>query len=413
MCADAFRLFARHSVLIEPAVKALAIAGKIWRALLWCVSTKKVWRWPRTSAVLIYDEAGYRFLLHYLSPWNPEVLHVRGEQLNMPVLLTSLASAGPMNRNRYVDRFVSKVSPRLIVTFIDNGLGFHSLAVRNQNVRTLFIQNGVKSYYGDAMEVLDRTSGLKDSRRVDYMMTFGSRPGAEYAKYIQGTVVPMGSLKNNEVPKCQITTVGTMAFVSQYRNTEGFLLGDRFCTRHEFFEQADGLVLTCLVNYARKHDKEWAIVPCSDHRNGDALKREQEYYNRLLGQPCPFFERRSDSSGYDATDSAEVVVTIDSALGYESAARGNKTAFFSIRSHLLGIPGLTYGWPGPCLDDGPFWTNRPDPAVFERILDHLFAIDDAQWRRELEEDGFDDIMAYDPGNRILQSVLEAELGAPR
>ncbi len=385
---------------------------KLWRLFSYFIHARKTWHWPRQSDVLIYDADGHEFMSEYLDPWKPAVLHMRGEQINMPVLLASLAASGQLSRDSYIDQFVRKVCPRLIVTFIDNDPAFYSLAVRHQNVKTLFIQNGVKSYYLDVFEILDRTRSSRNSLRVDYMMTFGSRPGAEYAKYIQGTVVPMGSLRNNLVPKCHAKKAGTIAFISQYRETKGFVMGGKFCSRQAFFEQADQLVLSCLVKYAKDHGKEFFIVPCSGYLKDGTLKKEQEYYNKLLGQACCFSEWRWHGSSYEAADSAEVLVTIDSALGYESAARGNKTAFFAIKSRLLDVPGLTYGWPKTPPDEGTFCTNCPNPVVFERILDHLFAINDEQWHAELAEHGFASIMAYDPGNTILQSVLRKELGEP-
>jgi surface carbohydrate biosynthesis protein len=107
-----------------------------------------------------------------------------------------------------------------------------------------------------------------------------------------------------------------------------------------------------------------------------------------------------------------VVVSIDSTLGYESASRGKKTAIFSIRTHLMSVAALNYGWPGTYPDEGPFWTNCPNPVVFERILDHLFVANDEQWHAELAEHGFASVMTYDPGSTVLQSVLRKELGEP-
>lgn len=385
---------------------------RFWRLLGRFFRAQKCWRWPRHSEVLIFDACEQEVVLEYLRPWKPEVLHVRGEQVNIRVFFASLFKRGRTSE-AYVDCFIKRVRPRLIVTFIDNNLGFYLLARRHQNIKTLFIQNGFRGYYGDVFESLDHKKPSGGDHCVNYMMTFGSRIGAEYARYIQGVVVPIGSIKNNRVPNRHTRDTGTIGFVSQYRNIKGFALGGRFYTFQAFFEQADRLVLSFLVKYAKTNGKELFIVPCTGHyEDSDLKKREQAYYNQLLGQDCIFSEWSWRGSSYDSVDMAEVVVSIDSTLGYESAARGNKTAIFSIRTQLLGVPGLSYGWPGAYPDDGPFWTNCPDPVAFGRILDHLFAINDEQRRAELAEHGFASIMAYDPGNTMLQSVLSKELGEP-
>ena len=117
-------------------------------------------------------------------------------------------------------------------------------------------------------------------------------------------------------------------------------------------------------------------------------------------------------TSYQAVDSAEVVVSIDSTLGYESIARGRKTAIFPIRGTLLEISGRDYGWPGDFPDEGPFWTNKPDPDIFIRILDYLFKVSDEQWKKDVDSTNFSSQMEYDSGNTIFKSILEKELGPP-
>ena len=356
--------------------------------------------------MLIFDASNQELLQKYLCPWNPEVLHLRGEQINILVLLASLFRKD-RGSQAYIDCFIERVRPRLIVTFIDNYIGFYSVAIRHKNVKTIFVQNGIRG--PEIFEQLDRARQSQYSLKVDYMLTFGSRIGIEYAKYLQGTVVPMGSIKNNMIPRCQAKRVGTIAFVSQYMNTDGFMWGGTYRTRQEFYEQADKLVLGFLVKYAKKHGKELFIIPCRAYCRDNTLDMETAYYNQLLGQSCYFSEWHWHGSSYESVDIAEVVVSIDSTLGYESASRGNKTAIFSIRTQILSAPGRNYGWPGVYRDEGPFWTNRPDPAIFERVLDHLFSMQEEQWRVLLDREGFSNIMAYDPDNSIFKSILRKEL----
>lgn len=363
------------------------------------------------SEVLIFEASGQEVLRKYLDPWLPEVLHLSGEQINVPLLLASLFRRG-RKFDAYLDIFIGEVRPRIIVTFIDNHLPFYSLSLRHPSIKTLFIQNGYRSYYGDSFESLDGRMSLQSRLKVDFMMTFGTRIGAEYAKHIQGIVEPMGSLKNNLFCKVQPKKLGSIAFLSQYRSIDGLKLGGKFYTQHSFFKQTDQIVLGFLLQYAQKNNKKLFIVPCMGQYRDGTLEKEQMYFNSLLNHSFDYSEWRWLGSGYDAVDTAEVVVSIDSTLAYESAARGNKTAFFSIRSALIGLPGLTYGWPEAYPDVGPYWTNLPETAIFERILNHLFSLNDEQWAEELSANRFTEIMAYNPGNSILRSVLLETLGAP-
>jgi surface carbohydrate biosynthesis protein len=139
--------------------------------------------------------------------------------------------------------------------------------------------------------------------------------------------------------------------------------------------------------------------------------REETYFRELLGCDPEFLESEEPHSSYSAVDSAEVVVTIDSTLGYESIARGNKTAIFSYRSKICKSWKGDFGWPRELQGEGPFWTMTPDPDSFVRILEYLFEIDDIQWRKVTEAVNFSSYMVYNPDNTILKSTLEKVLGA--
>lgn len=346
--------------------------------------------------------------MEYLQPWNPEMLHIRGEQINMRVLMASLFKNGKKS-DIYRDCFIASVRPRLIVTNTDNSLFFITISQRHPEIKTLFVQNGVRSYYQDLFEILDKMNAARRSTlTVDYMLSFGSIIGAEYARYIRGAVVPIGSIKNNWVPIKQPSQRDVIAFVSQWHN-DGFYMGGIFYTQEAIFGQTDRLIIQCLSHYAEENNKRLVIIP-RNRKHIELLAKEKAYFCELIGDECEFFEPQGAYTVYHAVDTAEVVVAVDSTVGYESIARGKKTAYFSIRSRLLGIPAYTYGWPGDFPDDGPFWTNRPDPDTFVRILDHLFEIDDAQWQKDLEATNFSSLMIYNPGNTILKSILEKELG---
>jgi surface carbohydrate biosynthesis protein len=187
-------------------------------------------------------------------------------------------------------------------------------------------------------------------------------------------------------------------------------MGGIFYTHEEFYRQADHPIIQCLVNYAKKKNKRLAIIPRSK-KNSALRVQEEAYFSELLCEECVFLEAKGLYPSYNAVDAAEVVVGVDTTLVYESIARGKKTAIFSIRSNLLGIHGLTYGWPGDFPSEGPFWTNHPDSNAFVRILDYLFEVDDVQWSKDVEATNFSSLMIYNSGNCILKSILEKELGS--
>lgn len=382
---------------------------RLWHFICYFFHAKKCWSRPKPSSVLIFDACNQDLIMEYLHPYKPVVLHVRGEQINMHAFFASLFRSG--NKfNSYVDCFIEKVKPSLIVTFIDNAPNFLTISKRHQKIKTLFIQNGWRSYFADIFETLDRMDRDKNSTlKVDYMMVFGPTIGLQYSRYISGTVVPMGSLKNNLVSRSQQHQQGLIAFVSQW-HSNGVYLGDIFFNQEEFYQQVDRPIIQCLANYAREKNKRLAIIRRSSMHSALRMK-EEAYFSDLLGEKCVFLEPNGSYPSYQAIDAAEVVVGVDTTLGYEAIARGKKTAIFSIRGNLLGICGLSYGWPGNFPSEGPFWTNRSDSSTFIRILNYLFEVDDVQWRKDVSATNFSSLMIYDPGNSILKSILKKELGS--
>ena len=383
--------------------------SNFWRYIKYFINTKKIWCWPRQSDVLIYDVCDYETLFSYLKSWDPEFLHVRNEFINMPVLLVSIFRRGKMV-DAYIDCYIEKVRPKLVVTFIDNNMNFYTISQRHPSLKTMFIQNGTRGYYADIFELLDTVSTeTHDAMTVDYIMTFGSNVGAAYSRYIQGKVIPMGSIKNNHVPNMDIRETNVITFVSQWRKN-GFFMHGKFYSHESFFRKPDQLIIQSLIKYSHKNNKLLKII-LVNHKNSSDRAAEETYFRELVGGDVSFSDLTGGYPTYRAVDAAGVVVGVDSTVLYESIARGTKTAIFSIRSKLLGINiGFNFGWPSEYANNGPFWTNHPDPESFERILDHLFEIDDAQWCAELAEHSYNKLMICDPGNSLLKSILTKELG---
>jgi surface carbohydrate biosynthesis protein len=384
---------------------------RLWRGFCKVIFSEKKWCWPRQSDVLILDNT-QPVLTKYLEPWNPEVLHMRGELFYIPVLLASIFKRGS-RVNAYTDCFIEKVRPRLVVTFMDHYENFFTISKRFPDAKTLFVQHGLRGYYFSVFEKLDDLdSETIRNYFVDYMLVLGSGIGKKYSQCIGGETVIVGSVKNNFVPKENPPQQGVIAFLSLWRPTTGLNMKEAFVPFEDFWTKPDSLVVQCLAQYAKVKNKRLMIIP-NRHKNSteDLARREESYYRELLGCDPELLTPSGPYPGYQAVDSAEIVVSIDSTLGYESIARGNKTAIFSIRGGFVNDPSLNFGWPGDFSEEGLFWTNNPDPDSFVRILDYLFEVDDIQWRKDVRASNYSSIMEYDPGNSVLKETLERVLGA--
>jgi len=315
-----------------------------------------------------------------------------------------------IKKTSYVDCFIALVKPKLVITYIDNSLSFFSISHRHPKLKTMFIQNGTRGYLGDIFEKLDREKN-KNNLKVNYMMTFGRNISLKYKKYLAGETISIGSLRNNEAPLKKINKKNLISFVSQYRDTPGLYMGNKFYDFETFWEHPDKLVLQWIKKYAGERNLEVRVIPCAGN-NLNNLKKEKNYFKKILGSDCKFSDWDCHRSSYSAIDESKLVVALDSSMAFEAVARGTKAAIFSIRGTMLQLvspPFLHYGWPGLYKDTGPFWTNLPEPSIFRQILDHLISLNQRQWRDEVAASGFNDILAYDPGNSRIKKIFEKEL----
>jgi len=286
----------------------------------------------------------------------------------------------------------------MIVTMIDNNPHFYLISAKYENIKTLFIQNAHRGKTSFGKEAIQKFRDSNQELRVDYMCVHGEAAGLTYKKFIEGESVCIGSIKNNQIAKVESVERGTIAVISHHRVKYAGLTTTSY-----------KVVLHFLHEYAQTNGKRLKII-CNTNSKG-----EREHFNDIMdGREFQFVDQpnRYGYTSYMATDKAEVVVGLVSTLTYESAARGNKTAFFYVIPILSLNQGIRYGYPEEVPDVGPYWTNFPDIKVFKNIIDHLFEISDEEWRKELENTEYPSQMGYDPGNSVLKGILSKELGSP-
>lgn len=372
--------------------------------------TNFIWLLPKKADVLIYDSYNSHIFADFLKGHSTSLLHVRGEELNIAVLFLAFINCfWTRERNlakSYKDCFIKIVRPRVILTFIDNSYSFFEFSKKHKNIRTIFVQNGWRSYYGDIFETLDNLSDKK-KLKVDFMLVFGESIGNEYLKFIKGNVIPIGSLKNNAIHVSNQKNPKIVSFISQWHASDVMING-KTISQKKFFKETDLHILNFLRDFCKQHGLILKIIP----RNfvlGDSRNQEIDYYRELLNEEPLFSQNIGATPSYDAVDESEIVICIDSTLGYEAAARGTKTAFFSIRGTVLDMKGFSFGWPQEFADEGPFWTNRIDTECFSRVLKNLVKCPTSDWHSMLNQVNFASLMKLDVDNQKLRELLDREI----
>ena len=385
--------------------------SSILRVFTYFWHSKKIWRKPRKATVLIYDRCGSEVLLTYIDPKSVEILDLRGESLNLYVLFKCLLSL-KLSSTNYIFQYLTCVKPRVALTFIDNKSSFYLLKNYQKNLITVFVQNGLRSEVGDGFGLLKNQKYFRNKYKVDYMLIFGNAIGREYAKYIDGNTLPIGSFKNNLYQIKTQKPSKSVLFLSQYRpppslESRPLLIQSNQPIFWKQFYSAEEFLLPLLQKYCLQNELELKICMCSS----DQTKQETNYFRSILrNETFELIKKSNLYSSYENVAAAGIVVFVDSTLGYEALARGKKTAAFTLRGKSLGSAACNFGWPANRPDNGPFWTNHADEGEFERVMDYITTVNDEEWDKTRQQ-YIPDLMEYDPGNTRFLKLMR-EIGVP-
>ena len=84
----------------------------------------------------------------YFRKYSYDILDVRGESINLFILLKSLLKL-KLNFRAYLETYIETVKPNILLTFIDSNQYFYSLSRKYSKIKTVVLQRGVKSHFND------------------------------------------------------------------------------------------------------------------------------------------------------------------------------------------------------------------------------------------------------------------------
>jgi len=386
----------------EEAMKKLLKINNLYTVFL--IPPKK-WSKPQKSDILVYDYESLEPLTPYIEKYSHTSLAVRGESINFYCLILSMFKLDFWTNSAfkaYINKYISLVSPKIIITFIDNDLRFYEISNNFPDVKTIFVQNGRRGILEDIFATIE----YDEKYHVDYMLVFNKLVGELYSKYISGEVIIIGSIKNNSVLLSENYEKDTVVFISSlstHSNSDKPLLTkpDGYKTDRETIHAIDKLVVEFLDDWCAQNQKTLKILGRSFGLESD----EYFFYLNCLNKcKWDYIPRQEIYNSYHQLNMAEIVVFIDSTLGYEALSRGKKTAGFICQTNFLNLQSERFGWPAVKGETGPFWTHVSDITIFSKIMDFLNNIDNIGWDSVRKEHA-SDLMYFDQGNLGLQILL--------
>ena len=353
-------------------------------------STKRVWRKPPRADLLIIDRGTASPLDEMFAHHNPHIMEIRGESVNMLVLLRALPKIR-LGIVAYLEAYIDFVKPKLILSRTDNNHTLWQLKRRhNVAYKVALIQNGWRFPGTENSKAI----GMSESDNVDLYFSVGSATPSAYSFSSPKFFCEVGSLYLNEVPrpKKENRSDNEVLFVSVFRSkTSSVVQG--------LYEYGG------LESAMTKRQMPISII-CQSRSESDQIKEEEFYGTAMPNIHKKFLRRDSRLSSYRWFTDRNILINDLSTLGYEAFAVGVRVGFVSIQQRWR-VP-ARFGKPLEFGEKGPFWTNDPSEEEIGRILDYLLNVSDEQWERD---SGWirDQLMVHDYGNTKIRAYVEGVL----
>jgi len=270
------------------------------------------------------------------------------------------------------------------------------------NTKIAIIQTGYPAYKYDVFE------SLFDNKKIyyiDFKFLLGKIHGELFNKFVEGKNIIIGSFKNNFVSKSidnKIYKQNEIAYISQFRLVKEKL--------------PEIKIIKFLDNYCSKKKFTLNIyLAGSPYIYGRAkylYNPEMSFYTRLLKKTKVNFKyRKKDLDNYINLKRENLIINIDSTLGYEMLALNKKVLFFSIRDFQKNYFGYckknshNFGWPENFQKNGPFWTNELNTQKFRRLIETNIKLNIKEWKQK-NSNTIKKIITHDFKNQLLLNEVK-------
>jgi surface carbohydrate biosynthesis protein len=350
---------------------------------------------PKISDILIFDYVGADNFAKYLKNYNYDILHTRGEKINLYVALKCLFNF-KLNFENYIKYYIKICKAKIVITFIDNNYFFYKLKKYNPHIKTIFVQNGIRSHFADIFskkEIFDK----KEYLAVDYMFTSNDIIGKKYNEFINGKFISIGYFKNNKNLINSKYKKKEILYISTHRN---FGLNKKIYEKYTWSDviKNDEKFLKWLNHFCILNKVKINIL---GRYNNNESKNEKFYFDKFFDN----YKFIVTTKPYKIIDKYKYIITNDSTLGIENLARGGITAFISNRLNFYPFNTRKFGWMEAFPKSGFFWTHHNNIGEFSRVVSNIIF---SKKRKILKEINYykKKIVAYDKGNKKFNLTIK-------
>tara|TARA_B100001057_G_scaffold94823_1_gene91251 strand:+ start:148 stop:1287 length:1140 start_codon:yes stop_codon:yes gene_type:complete len=362
------------------------------------INSKFTFQKPDKKKFLIIDGRKKNLLFRYLNRKKCNIIHTRGETMNLYVFFVSLFTVNFSNLYiNYINTFIRITKPKFCITLNHPKIYFYKLKNIHKNLTTIVFQNGHINLNKKNIFFKELLNENKKNLKVDYIFSHNSFFSKNlFQRFIKAKYINTGSFRNNFFFKKKINNKKKIIyFISQFRMPESIR---SMGYSYEQFYITEFLILPKIFNFAKKNNFSFEILG-SEWNSFE----EKKFYSKILNNNDWIYHKKNrDGKSYYRTDHASINIFVDSNLGFESLARGNKTISFNFKRKIdpmynkFGLKFLN--------EKGKFWTNIDSDNEFYRLMNYAKNVNSINWKRDNTKI-IKKIMEYDPDNRELKKII--------
>ena len=362
----------------------------------------KNWTKPQKKNVIIYDKTRTDIIEKYLDKKSYAILNVRynnNDSINFYIILKLILNFKFTSRD-YRNEITKEISPKFIISMIDNNWGFYMLKKDFPNIKFILIQFAWRQEIIEFVPKEFLRKYLISDFKLDYFIVYNDHLKKEFSKYIKANYLPLGSFTSNSFNinrknlKYKYLLVGQKTDQNLKKKRDfDHTLGEYLAQDHKFYKIIAEFIL-------REKNEVLNILGKSIGDSDNAI----EFYNNLIGSnKFHYIDRKGYS--FEILDKSEFIIGTTSTLLYEGLSRGKRVGIFSHKSKIRKYKNTKFGWPAPKKSKGFFWTNSLENREIRRVINNICDTKEDKWKKIVKRE-FDDILKFDQGNKKFKNFAK-------
>jgi len=305
----------------------------------------------------------------------------------------------------------------------DNNITFYATKAISPTCKTMAIQNGVRISYShsadsDFKHDLQRLN--MEGYDADIIATLGG-PGSNFYRDAlsnsRAHLIEVGHLMNNALTLASTSdTNRRLVYISKFPNRGAagvdpewdskiiLYLGEVGLTARQYYNIEAVAARACAV-MAREYSLPFVVLG----KRPEWQVGERNFFAKHLAElPWEYMPSTYQASSYESIRPDDIIVNVDSTLGYELFARGLRVVFVAARMHAAEHPEIVehrFGYPLITDASGPYWTSESSDLEIRRVLQTAISVSNEEWST-LTRNNRQMLFHFDQGNALFCRELD-------